>query len=67
MMELNPVRQRIADLKGRLDRKEVLIVEIECLGVSSGRALRMPVYRGIRTDVGVLAASTAQLATLPRS
>lgn len=60
-------RHEIDDLKARLDRKEVLIVEIECLGVTSGQTLRMPVFRGIRTDVDVLAASTSQLSTLPRS
>lgn len=60
-------RHEIDDLKARLDRKEVLLVEIECLGVTSGQTLRMPVYRGIRTDVGVMAASTQQLSALPRS
>lgn len=60
-------RHEIDDLKARLDRQEVLVIEVECLGVTSGNTLRMPVYRGIRTDVGVLAASTTQLDSLPRS
>lgn len=55
------------ELKARIDAREVLVVEIECLGVTSGAVLRMPVFKGVRTDVDVLAATTAQLATLPRS
>lgn len=57
----------IADLKERLDRKETLVVEIECLGVTSGQTLRMPVYRGIRTDVDTSACSVEQLSALPKS
>ena len=53
-------------LKTRLDAGEVLVVEIECLNVTSGNQLRFPVYRGIRTDVQVTDCTIAQLATLAR-
>ena len=57
----------LTELKTRLDNKEVFVVEIECLGLTSGSVLRMPVYRGIRTDIAPLSCTTTQLATLPRS
>lgn len=52
------------ELKARLDAGEVLVVEIETLNITSGRQLRFPVYRGIRTDVGPLDCTTAQLDSL---
>ena len=57
----------LTELKTRLDAREIFVVEIECLGLTSGNVLRMPVYRGIRTDVVPTSCTTAQLATLPRS
>lgn len=56
----------ILDLKARLDRREVLVVEIECLNVTSGGTLRFPVYKGIRTDVPVTSCTVDQLDTLPK-
>jgi bifunctional non-homologous end joining protein LigD len=53
-------------LKARLDAGDVLVVEIECLNVTSGNQLRFPVYKGIRTDVQVTDCTIAQLATLTR-
>lgn len=53
-------------LKARLDNGEVLVVEIECLNVTENGTLRFPVYRGIRSDVGVLACTTTQLEAIPR-
>lgn len=53
-------------LKGRLDNGEILIAEIETVNVTSGRTLRFPVYRGLRTDLNPLDCTTDQLAALPR-
>lgn len=55
------------ELKGLLDRGEILAVEIECLNVTSGGSLRFPVYKGIRTDVAPIECTTAQLDTIPSS
>jgi bifunctional non-homologous end joining protein LigD len=55
----------IADLKARLDRKELFTVEIECLNVTKTGQLRFPVYKGIRTDVSVVDATLDQLDTIP--
>jgi bifunctional non-homologous end joining protein LigD len=53
-------------LKARLDAGDLLVVEIECLNVTSGNQLRFPVYKGIRTDVQPHDCTIAQLDTLPR-
>lgn len=53
-------------LKSRLDAGDVLVVEIECLNVTSGNQLRFPVYRGIRTDVRVSDCTVNQLDSLAR-
>ena len=53
------------DLKARLDAGELLVVEIEALNVTSGRKLRHPVYKGIRSDLSPLDCVVAQLDTLP--
>jgi ATP-dependent DNA ligase len=52
-------------LKVRLDAGEIFPVEIEALNRTSGNALRFPVFRGERTDVGLDAASADQLLALP--
>jgi bifunctional non-homologous end joining protein LigD len=53
------------DLKARLDSGELLVVEIECLNITSGRRLRHPVYKGIRSDLSPIDVTTAQLDELP--
>lgn len=53
------------DLKTRLDAGELLVVEIECLNITSGRRLRHPVYKGIRSDLSPIDVTTEQLDTLP--
>lgn len=52
------------ELKALLDQGEILVVEIECLNVTSGGKLRFPVYKGIRTDVAPVECTTAQLEVL---
>jgi bifunctional non-homologous end joining protein LigD len=53
------------DLKARLDAGELLVVEIEALNLTSGRRLRHPVYKGIRSDLTPMDVRTTQLDTLP--
>lgn len=56
------------ELKRIIDAKrEVLIVEIEALSLTSGGTLRFPVYRGTRRDILPTDCTTAQLDSLPRS
>lgn len=55
------------ELKARLDAGEILIAEIETTGLTSGRTLRFPVFRGVRTDVGVIDCTVDQLDALPQS
>ena len=54
-------------LKACLDTGEPLLVEIEALNVGSGGQLRFPVYKGVRTDLSLPAATIDQLDTLPRA
>jgi len=49
------------ELKARLDNQEVLVVEIEALNVTSGRQLRFPVFRGVRSDVDPSTCTIEQL------
>lgn len=49
------------ELKDRLDNHEVLVVEIEALNVTSGRQLRFPVFRGVRSDVDPTTCTIEQL------
>jgi bifunctional non-homologous end joining protein LigD len=58
--------REITDLKGRIDRGELFVVEIECLNVTKGGVLRFPVYKGVRSDLSPLDATIDQLGTLPR-
>lgn len=53
------------ELKARLDAGEILVVEIEALNLTSGRRLRHPVYKGIRSDLSPIDVTTKQLDTLP--
>lgn len=57
----------ISELRARLDRGEVVIAEVETLGVTSGGSLRMPVFRGVRSDLSPHECTTRQLDTLLRS
>lgn len=52
-------------VKKALDAGEILAVEIECTNKTSGGQLRFPVYRGVRTDVGLLDCDIKQLEFLP--
>lgn len=56
----------ITSLKELLDKGETLVVEIECLNLTSGGTLRFPVYKGTRTDVPESDCTITQLSTLPR-
>ena len=53
------------ELKALLDAGQILCVEIEALNVTSGRKLRHPVYKGIRSDMSPLDCTIDQLDTLP--
>lgn len=57
--------REIDELKGRLDRRELFVVEIECLNKTKGNQLRFPVYVGIRSDLSPADAATTQLDQLP--
>lgn len=59
--------QEIAFLKAELDQHRPLIVEIECLNLTSGSQLRFPVFKGVRTDVPLADCNTDQLSTIPRN
>lgn len=56
----------IADVKGNLDAGNVVLVEIECLGLTSGGQLRQPVFKGVRSDLTILDARSTQLNNLPK-
>jgi bifunctional non-homologous end joining protein LigD len=56
----------IATVKASLDTGTPVVVEIECLGLTSGGQLRQPVFKGVRTDLSILDASTTQLRTIPK-
>jgi bifunctional non-homologous end joining protein LigD len=56
---------QLSQLKKALDAREILAIEIECTNKTSGGQLRFPVYRGVRTDVGLLDCDIAQLEFLP--
>lgn len=58
--------RQMLDLKQSLDAGQPLLVEIECLNVTKTGVLRFPVFRGQRTDLGLLDATTKQLDSLPR-
>ena len=57
--------REIDRLKKALDAGEILTVEIECANQTSTGQLRFPVYRGVRTDVGIADCSIEQLSFLP--
>lgn len=57
--------REIAGLKKVLDAGDVLLVEVEALGVTSGGQLRQPVYVDVRTDVEITDCTTDQLRSLP--
>lgn len=57
--------REIDDLKKLLDDGTILVVEIECLNVTSGRTLRFPVYKGIRNDLAPTDCTLDQLDALP--
>lgn len=57
---------QILDLKQSLDAGMPLLVEIECLNVTKAGVLRFPVFKGQRSDLTLLDASTKQLDSLPR-
>jgi bifunctional non-homologous end joining protein LigD len=55
------------ECKKLLDDHTPFVVEIEAANVTSGQQLRFPVYKGIRSDLSVAAATIDQLSTIPRS
>lgn len=55
----------MAELKARLDRGELFVVEIETLNRTKGDQLRFPVYKGIRSDLSPTDATIDQLHKLP--
>lgn len=55
----------IKELKSRLDRDEVFVVEIETLNQTKNGTLRFPVFKGIRTDVDPQECRVSQLEALP--
>lgn len=57
--------REIDELKARLDRGELFVVEIETLNVTKGGQLRFPVYKGIRADLSPTEATIDQLSKLP--
>lgn len=56
----------IAEVKAHLDNHQPVLVEIECLGLTSGGQLRQPVFKGVRSDLTLLDARTTQLQQLPK-
>lgn len=56
----------IADLKARIDRGELLIIDIEVQNVTPDRRPRFPSYVGIRSDLTPADCSTGQLSTVPQ-
>ena len=57
--------REITKLKELLDKGTILVVEIECLNVTSGGTLRFPVYKGIRNDLTPQDCTIDQLDALP--
>lgn len=53
------------EFKHAIDAGHWLLVEIECLGITSNNKLRQPAFKGIRSDLEADACTTAQLATIP--
>ena len=47
--------------------EDLPVVEVECLGLTREGVLRMPVYKGLRTDLTMHDANVTQLEGLPRS
>jgi len=56
----------IAEYKARLDGGKLWLAEIETMGLTDSGALRQPIFKGERTDLSFLDASTTQLETLPK-
>lgn len=54
----------LLDVKSRLDAGQYPVVEIETLGRTKDNKLRFPVWKGLRSDLGVMDASQDQLAAL---
>lgn len=52
-------------LKASLDAGQPVLVDIECLNRTARNQLRFPVYKGIRSDLPLTAASKSQLLALP--
>lgn len=59
--------REIDQLKSSLDRGELLVVEVKCLGLTGTDQLRQPVFLGTRTDLDPRSCTTDQLDALPRS
>lgn len=55
------------EMKQRLDTRTPFLVEIEVANVTKSGVLRFPVFKGVRTDLEFVDASTSQLASIPRS
>lgn len=55
----------LAECKARLDAGTPFLVEVEALNRTKAGVLRFPVYRGVRTDLPITAATLDQLDTLP--
>ena len=53
------------ELKERVDRKELVVIEVECLNRSKDNQLRFPVFKGIRSDLEPRDCSVSQLDALP--
>lgn len=56
----------IAIVKEALDGGTPVLVEVECLGLTSGGQLRQPVFKGVRHDLTLFDARTTQLNNLPK-
>ena len=56
----------LVEYKTRLDNGRMWLAEIETMGLTDSGALRQPIFKGERTDLSFLDASTTQLETLPK-
>lgn len=56
----------ITQVKAGLDAGTPLVIEVECLGLTSGGQLRQPVFKGVRADLTILDATSTQLNNLPK-
>jgi bifunctional non-homologous end joining protein LigD len=56
----------LVEYKTRLDSGRMWLAEIETMGLTDSGALRQPIFKGERTDLSILDASTTQLKTLPK-